>query len=510
MPTKGVEKVEKPQGVVAVTFYSKQTLGKELGFYNGILNEENKADVLRLKEGLKAAAETRGEMPPQVEITLYLVPEWKNGQKHDSTEYLDAKKKMIQEAQNLYGMGVIIKDFLDSHVSPEELAFLDSCESMGSVADIVKTRTIVENKGRPCLQTDSNVTWANNDFDKLYELTFASNKDAFNTSRCSEVYVSAHNKLVFTSSDSALPDIFDKQLVEYSKNYNTDPWHKDAACNGVYDIAFCEGMAQHGLTYRVRVDDKWNPGKTFDFYPAKLDDERYKLMPTVVPCQRESWRAGPNVPPPDPVVQELTGQLMVEGVGKKSTLEVNINDVQYGYFHFKSLVRVFINIPSWHAEEGKNKYAEETGDLFEGAENARNSFVCKQDTKLYVEIFATYYNKVKTEYEAGNFQSTRNPLELLANLIPNTVAGNKLSQELFHCSVQELHENPVREASMPPKNDPDHHRRFEVPVLPTYQQQKLQEEISQTQLYREQVQQIKGKEEPELTDDNLNSRKNCS
>lgn len=480
--------------VVAVTFYSKQTFGKEPGFYNGIFNEQNKADVLRMKEGFAQAALKRGETSPQVEITLYLVPEWAKGQKHDSPEYLEAKQKMIKEAQAFYGDGVIIKDFLDSNVSPQELAFLASCKSMGSVADIVKTRTIVENKGRPCLQTDSNVTWANNDFDKVYELTFAANKDAFNTSRCSEVYVSAHNKLVFTGSDSALPNIFDQELVRYCTEYNSDSWHKNEACNGVYDIVFCESMAQHGLTYRVRVDDKYKGDQTFDFYPAKMHDERFKLMPMVVPCQRESWRAGLGIPPPDPVVQELTGQLTIEGKDKKPALEVNINGVDYGYFHFKSLVRVFTNIPSWHTEEGKYKYSEQTGDLFEGAEHARNSFVSKQNTVLSMEIFATYYNKVKEEFEAKCFHSTRNPLEVLSKLIPDTEAGNKLSRNLFHCSVKELHANPVRNAFMPPKEDPDHHKRFEVGVLPTYQQ---------TKIYREKMQSVKSTEKPGVDDSDL-------
>jgi hypothetical protein len=450
--------------VAAITFYSKQTHGKPPGFYQGILSEENKKDVLRLKEGLEKAAKERGETPPKVEITLYLVPDSDSSQTHTSREYLEAKAEMIKKAREFYGCDIVIKDFLlDTKVTSDELEFLQGCKSMGSIADIVKTRTIIENKGRPCLQTDSNVTWANNDYDKLYQLTFAQNKDAFNASRCSEVYVSAHNKLVFTSSDSKLPEIFNKTLIEYCHKYKNDSWHKDPRCNGVYDFAFCEGMAQHGLTYRVRVADRNKPGETFDFYPARLDDDRFKLMSTVVPCQRESWRAGMSTL--DPVVQELTGQLELPQGGKKPPLEVNINGVDYGYFHFKSLVRVFTNIPSWHAEENNCKHVGQTKDFFVGAERVRNQFIEKQDIKLSMKIFATYYNTVKEKWGNHELDSKDNPLITLSNLIPETEAGDKLCQALFNCSAKELHQDPNRQAKIPQENI-----NFDTKTIPTFHQ----------------------------------------
>lgn len=462
-----------PDPIVAVTFYSKQTLGKPPGYFDGIFNSGNKEDIFRLQKGLFDAATKLGGQPPQLEITLYLIPDAKHGQTHDSMEYIEAKAQMIQHAKNFYGVDVKIIDFVDeTMVSEDELDFLQGCQSIGSIADVVKTRTIIDSKGRACLQTDSNVTWANNDYDKLYGLTFAEDTDAFNASRCSEVYVSAHNKLVFTGSSSNLPDIFDQTLVDYCKKYKDDEWQKDPRCNGVYDIVFCEGMAQHGLTYRVRVDDKYSrTGGTFDFYPANLYDERYKLMPMVVPCQRESWRAGMG--PLDPVVRELTGQLQIGDSGeKKAAIEVEIAGVKYDFFHFKSLIRVFTNIPSWHTLEGNYQYAEQTKDLFEGAEDARNIFVSKQDTILDMQIFASYYNEVKMRFDQGEFITTENPLQILANLIPDTEAGNNLSMQLFHCSVKELHRDPNKEAFMPASDIviPGHNKLFETKVEPTFSQ----------------------------------------
>ncbi|WP_454781983.1 hypothetical protein [Legionella sp. WA2022007384] len=457
-----------PSPVVAITFYSKRT-DTPPGYHPGILSAGNRQDVVRLKDGLESAAKEKGETPPKVEITLFLIPNWDKGEDYHSAEYQAARKQMMTDAQKFYGSDILIKDYLNANVSEAELKFLRNCKAIGSVADIVKTRTIIDNQGRPCLQTDSNVTWANNDFDKLYELTFHANSDAFNCSRCSEVYVSAHNKLLFTGSGSKLPGIFAKTLVDYCTQYDSDPWHKDEKCNGVYDIAFCEGMSQYGLTYRVRVDDKYNKDKTFDFYPAALDDSRYKLMPLVIACQRESWRAG--MAPPPQAVLELTGGLTLPNNAKKPAMEVEINGVKYGYYHFKSLLRVFTNIPSWHAEEGRYKYAYQTGDFFKTAEHARNIFVNKQDTLLSMQIFAQYYNAVKQEYEAGRLKTGKRPLEVLANLFPDTDAGNKLCAELFGCIVKELHENPVRKALVPIEPKQRYHTKLTVPVVPTFLQE---------------------------------------
>ncbi|WP_131796058.1 hypothetical protein [Legionella lansingensis] len=458
----------KKSPVVAITFYSRR-IDNNPGYHTGIFSAANKKDILRLKEGLELAATKRGKTLPQVEITLFLVPDWRKGEDYTSPSYLETKQKMLDEARKFYGEGILIKDFLQTKVSKAELDFLRNCESMGSVADILKTRTIIDSKGRPCLQTDSNVTWANNDFDKLYELTFEQDEDAFNASRCSEVYVSAHNKLVFTGSNSDLPSIFEKTLTEYCLNYNSDPWHKNANCNGVYDIAFCEGMCQHGLTFRVRVEDKYNKGKTFDFYPAKLQDPRYKLMPLVIACQRESWRAG--MAPPDPVVVELTGGLTLANNDKKPALEVEINGVQYGYYHFKSLVRVFTNLPSWHADETKQRYSSQTKDYFTGAEYARNLFVSKQDTHLCMKILVNYYNAVLKAALDGELKEGARSVKILAQLIPNNAAGNQLCIILFRCTVSELHSNPLQLAKLPVEHLQSSSLAIvHVAVTPTYLQ----------------------------------------
>jgi hypothetical protein len=465
----GIPPSKKSTPVVAITFYSMRT-SVSPGYHEGIFSKRDVDDVFRLKDGIQNAALERGQEIPTVEITLFLVPNWKEGETYTSEEYVRAKEAMLIRARDEYGEEITIIDFLNTNVTWDELDYLVGCESRGSIADLVKTRTIIDNAGRPCLQTDNNVTWANNNFAKLYDLTFLLDEDAFNSSRCSDIYVSAHNKLVFTGSGSQLPAIFQETLVEYCKVYKTDEWHKKDGCNGVYDFAFGEGMCRHGVTHRVRVKDKWSPG-TFDFYPANLHDSRYKLMPLVIACQRESWRAG--MPPPPPAVAELTGGLELSGGrGKKPAVEIEILGVKYGYYHFKSLVKVFTNEPSWHEDEDKHRYLPQTEDPFHGAEHARNLFVSKQDTVLCLTVFAEYYNKVKVEIDAGRMVYGSQALLKLAVLIPLTEAGDQLCRELFGCTAQELHDNPDRMAVVPDDSIDNHHQRFHLPVKPTYLQQR--------------------------------------
>ncbi|AHE66031.1 hypothetical protein [Legionella oakridgensis] len=437
-------KLQTNMPIVAITFYSKRNkTGK--GYYDGIFTETERKDVLHLKNGLQAAAKARQQPLPQIEITVFLIPNWREGETYRSPAYLAAKKRMLDEARWLYGEGIIVKDFLeDSGVTQEELDFLQHCESMGSVADLVKSRTIIDNAGRPCLQTDSNVTWANNDFERLYELTFLQNTDAFNVSRCSDVYIAAHNKLIFIGSQSKLPEILQGTLVEYCRKYKEDPWHMNRDCNGVYDFAFCEAMYKHGATYIVRVNDRYNVNQVFDFYPANLKDSRYRLIPMVIPCQRETWRGGKGEE--SLAVKELLGELCLEDGSKIPALTIEINGVHYNFNHFKSIVKVYTNCPLWHTFEGNYQYFFQTGDKFKEAKYCHQKFLEKLDKDLCMLVLTAYYEAARTVCLAREGETKWNPLRELTKLfIKNEEASEALCQRLFNCTVAELHENPDRE-----------------------------------------------------------------
>lgn len=400
---------------------------------------------------MAAAANKADGQKPKFEITLFLIPDWDNGEDYDSSSYKAAKAQMLAAAKDKYGDDITIKDFVtETDVTPTEMAFLRGCKSLGSIADLVKTRTLIDNQGRACLQTDSNVTWANNDFDKLYQLTFATGQDALNASRCSEVYISTHNKLVFMGPDSQIPQVMRKALLEYCNEYKDDSWHMDARCNGVYDFAFVKGMHQLGVSYEVIVDDHHNQGQTFRYYPAMLVHDLYTLNSVVVPCQRESWRAAASNLDKD--ILPFTGH-----VKDSSKISVDINGVNYDYFHFKSLVRVFTNNPEWHAKGASFKHVQQPKHLFEGVEHGRNMFIQKQDLPLKLQVLANYYDAVYQQYsnaaeslDEEKVEALGKVLAHLAHLIPDSEEGEQLVKVLFgdNCTVANLHANPARPSQL--------------------------------------------------------------
>lgn len=421
----------KKADIVAITFYSKRIINDDKGYHPGVFGDKD--HVHRMYKGFEEAARSHEKHPPTFEITLFLIPHWESGERYNSPAYIQAKHKMLEDAKKTYGENIIIKDFLaDSKVSEAELEFLVDCKSIGSVADLVKTRVIIDSKGHNCLQTDANVTWANNDFQGVYKRTFLIGEDAYNASRCSDVYIAVHNKLIFIGSKSKLPDLCKDRLIDYCEGYKNDEWHKSPTCNGVYDFAFCEAMYDIGAAHRIFLRDKYNPsGPGFIFYPAKIQESRFKLMPFVIPCQRESWRAGVVIPAEIKILAGLA--------------PIVINQVLYDYYHFKSLIKVFTNIPSWHQEKDFVQFT--TPSHIEGAEYARDIFIKSQDQNLCLIIMASYYNHVVELSEKKHV--SLEVVKTLANLIPETAAGNELCAKIFGCSVADLRDSPLRKAKIP-------------------------------------------------------------
>lgn len=407
-----------------MTFYSKRTKTPP-GYYNGIFNEKHNVQALR--DGLAAAATEQDRPPPVCQVVLFLIPDWDNGEDYDSPSYLDIKEKMLSDAKKEFGPNIIVRDFLSTEVTDDALDLLRNSKSMGSTADLVKTQMIIESQGRPHLQTDSNVVWANEYFDDLYSDTFIDNIDAYNTNRCSDVYIAAHNKLIFTAPDSPLPGTLKNTLSRYCAKYKDNPIHKESWNNGVYDYAFTEAMYSIGAAYKVTVDDKWNPGETFTFYPAKLTDQRYRLMQMVVPCQRESWRAGMKV------------SEEVKALAKVPPTEL-LCHLSADYFHFKSIIKVYTNVPSWHSQEENLKY--NSVESFKDADSARDIFVKSQSYAVNRLVLREFALKVANLVKLGILEPSC--AETLVKLIPDTKVGNELCQDVFLCTVKELHEKPVQ------------------------------------------------------------------
>jgi hypothetical protein len=87
-----VEKNKDNDPVVAITFYSKRTPNTAKGYYEGIFNDANVKDVLELQHGLAIVAKKKGRIPPTIEITLFLIPNWES-ENLDSDSYKKAKEQ---------------------------------------------------------------------------------------------------------------------------------------------------------------------------------------------------------------------------------------------------------------------------------------------------------------------------------------------------------------------------------------------------------------------------------
>ena len=430
-----------PQDVLAITLYSKT--GTELGsedYWKGFLDQ--KENIIRMKEGLEAAKQklAPGSPPLKTELTLYLIPAWDKGETFDTPAYLARKVHMLKTARDTFdSTGVIVKDLLtETNISEAEKKFLKDLKSMGSTADLMKTRAIIDNQGNRCLQTDSNLEVVHKDYEELYRRTFLQDKDAFNASRCSIAYIAAHNKVIFLSDKSELPAFLAQKLIEYCTKYEVDPKHHESSLNGVYDFAFTPAMAEAKAVYTVVVNDTRNPGQKFRFYPADFRDPRYTLMFVVVPNQVESWRA-------------VTGLIESEVDKMLRNMRINIDGIDYGASHFRSIAKVFTNVPRWHRstelgpdgkptnellrnDDGSLMYpgADQSFDIFTAAQNV----AIKSVLKSILVGFADEISRITKD----DPKAMKTALQTLVDKIDDNDAARQLIIDVFgDLSAESIH-----------------------------------------------------------------------
>ncbi len=197
--------------------------------------------------------------------------------------------------------------------------------------------------------------------------------------------------------------------------------------NAIYDRVFARAMHSVDAAYRVDVPDRREPGKTFHFYPARVENGRYQLMQVVVPAQHQSWRFRNGKDP----FQEAAALPPIEVEGEK-----------YNFRHLQSLIVTFTNIPSWH--EAPSFKPQVFGEQLKEARRSGKTFLEKHNQKLCMDVMANVYNSAVSafEYRDDGFKLMRG----IANMFPRTDEGNNLCQVLFNCNVQELQEQPVRRA----------------------------------------------------------------
>ena len=212
---------------------NQKEMGHVLNGFSGAARE-----MLEIIKGIRAAAESAGNEPPEITVSFLLIPNWaskreemqlegiENPIKHYKSDSYTANKNihidLFRAAIDADKNDINVIDCLEQgELTESEREYMENLTALGSNADIIKTRAIIENQGKKHLQLDSNTKII--DFNELYNTTFGKedNSDAFNASYYDENYVSVHNKIVYISDNSEFPLQLQGKYQEYCDMVNS-------------------------------------------------------------------------------------------------------------------------------------------------------------------------------------------------------------------------------------------------------------------------------------------------
>ena len=275
---------------VTISFYSMETI-EDPGYTQKFLAQI--ANIKKIRDGLVKAAEKAGREPPEFIISIILIPDWKrSGNSYQDETYLAKKNLFLQEFINSvkHIENTVVEDFLThGSLSPEEQAYMHQLMARGGNADMIKTRAIINNLTRyQHLQLDSNTIVPN--FDELYSKTFGATiqKDGINASFYDEYYITAHNKMIYTTPTGlmATNGHLEKRLREWCKDHQDD--NDDKQKNSIYAKVFTRAL--HDIDYVKEFMIEENE-KNKSIYPATLDEKVYWLTTCMTTAVNMSWKS---------------------------------------------------------------------------------------------------------------------------------------------------------------------------------------------------------------------------
>jgi hypothetical protein len=256
-------------------------------------------NIIQMKSEFDAAADECGRKQPEIVLSALMIPKWKNNgedtkesytsdsYKRVKNEYIEYLRKKCEEA------GIILEDFYDKVATPDEKKYLEKLEALGSTADLIKNRAIINNQGARHLQIDTNTMIVNKK--AFYKDTFGAEmqQDGMNASYydVSGMYVSAHNKVVYTSPNS---DFSLKLGVRHNKYVNDNKDNlsrKTPHSNEIYSVCFTGACLDTGL---VSLDRKyyqaWN--NLWSCYPVELQQQTFRMTKHIITAVNMSWSQG--------------------------------------------------------------------------------------------------------------------------------------------------------------------------------------------------------------------------
>ncbi|WP_298623351.1 hypothetical protein [uncultured Legionella sp.] len=422
---------------VTISLFSVETTE---GFSDALLNQKD--NIERMQKKMTDAAIAAGREPPEFVVSVLLVPDWKKaGNGYENASYKEKQAKFMETTRKHFS-GVTVEDFYNKgRLTNSEKQFMNGLEALGSNADIIKNRAIINNQDRRHLQIDSNTQI--NDYYAFYAQTFGApdeqQADALNASYYDKNTLSAHNKLVYSppQPNGRIGAALEKHYVafcEQNKNNNA-AWMKGAGSNRIY-TAFNKALESIGLVVGCRVPS-WN----WDFFRAKIEGNEtiYRLTNTVVTAINMSWAAKP-VSLNEPSLKGVT---------------VTVGDAVCDFQAFDYLIKKYCG-RLWGKVEQDSGFANLSLEKNSTQIDPRTSLIVISNEQSDLTVLASYYNEILEKHPEKiplivDKLKSINPSGGGENYNYDVKEANKLFQKLFHCTLEQFYSNPHQRAIVPPR-----------------------------------------------------------
>jgi hypothetical protein len=399
---------------VTISLYGTE---QDIGNFIRVAANELK-NIKFIKKRFTEVAPKFDREPPEIVISVSIIPDWGNNSNYNNEDYKRKKEQVLKTLSELINSdnelkGIILEDFyLKVSLSIEERSYLNNLEAKGSNADMIKTHAIIcpENSDRRHLQMDSNTKIF--DFERLYAETFGRKEqtDALNASYYDQNYVSAHNKIVYTTyttPSGRIAPTLKLTHLEYCRLHKDDQGDEKKTKNSIYSKDFVVALEKLRLvTMRTISDDRTETG-TKHVYPAILQNPEYRITSCILTAVNMTWRNTEHMSALNALQPFLVGEALCD------------------YACFRNVVKKYTSPLIGHIPEDCKE--EEAQDKIEV--EAHHALMNISDQRLEKEVVRQFVENV-----------ARDKFELLESVIaeiPKTPRGDEFFRNIFAYSAKE-------------------------------------------------------------------------
>lgn len=386
---------------------------------------QQKNNIRRMQEGFAAAAKAYSKQPPEVVLSVLLIPNWgrlKNS--YEDKQYLDLKRRFFQALfAEFKDVNVVIQDF-SSHegLMAEEKSMMHRQQSAANNLDMLKVRAVIDNKKHRHLQLDSNTKIY--DFKRLYRQTFGASAsqqaDALMACCYSKFgYVSAQNKIVYTTPTGKLAKALEEKSLQYFKAREGSQKDKGPGACTIYQKIFGPALCDIDFVRKITTQG-------LIMFPASMNLPNYRITYSLIGAINMSWNVNSKIP---------------AGVAELNRLPaIIIGDAYCDFQSFLYVIKKLTKRFTLHSK-GLPKMIDAKKQLL-GISNVR----------LELRMLVEFYNHVLNNHS--------DCIAKLAEVIPCSPQGDRITLDLFGCKTQLLHGNAKQQAYLPL------HARFSQRLLP--------------------------------------------